>query len=108
MWAFSAPCSWRKLLHFIITTHVLKKHRSRWEDEASYLKLFQILCAFEVTGNCGGSALVGLMEHHCIAEMGTKKICVLILGEMESKRPWQFMHKVVDVVDFPAKGYCEF
>lgn len=60
------------MLHFIVTTPLLKKHRNRWENEASYLKLFQILCACEVIGNCGGSALVGSMVHHW-AEMGTKK-----------------------------------
>lgn len=44
------------------------------------------------------------MEHRCVAEMGTKKsVCWHWVGEMEHNRPWQFMQKVVDIVDFLQK-----
>lgn len=41
------------------------------EYEASFLQLFQILSAHEVTDNYGNNALIALMVHHW-AEMGTK------------------------------------
>lgn len=70
VWAFSESCSWTKLLLHFFTAPLLKKQRSWWGNEASHLRLFQILC--EVIDSYDNSALVGLMVHHW-AETGTKK-----------------------------------
>ena len=73
------------MLHFIITAPLLKKYKSRWENEASFLKLFQILSAHEVTDNYGNSALIGLMVYHW-AETGTKT-CVRRDGDCILRLP---------------------